>query len=379
MLPAAAWTQSDVQRIKADYSLARAQLEKHLVADQWIDDDPRSPELLAKTWSLAGEWVAAWLDAHPLSGAEGIRSALVELAPSDTPDCLELNPTTFLVAAPGPIGNVFIVTKSNDRYRLAWSTGQPQNVSGKAGRRLAAWLAENARTGGRGPYWAASGSAGPVRPVLGRLPNDARGNARFYIEGVYAQAAGGTVGAQISLWIWNGTEARFLISKSYAIMIGQPVRARVEGTLLKVQQKKSFRSFFSCGMCIERQTDWIVRLDPEGVTDLGETAVAPELDAIDQLFYRVINGRPAASLATPAAIQTAERIVREARAVVSEKDWKEFPSLGMAQWNIVKRRNEEVVCLATDYAGSNLFHLKPSGENPFFIAKIEKAKRTCEK
>ena len=36
-------------------------------------------------------------------------------------------------------------------------------------------------------------------------------------------------------------------------MIDQSVGTRVEGDLLKVQQKKFFRSFYSCGSCEERR------------------------------------------------------------------------------------------------------------------------------
>jgi hypothetical protein len=199
MLSTPAWPQSDVLKIKADYQAVSAELQKHIVNDQWIDDDPQSPELLARQWSLAAEWVAGWLDARPSATPDDVKAAIAELTPSETTECLALNDTAFLVTAPGRIGNVFIVAKSGDHYRLQWSTAQPQKFSGRQSQVLAALRARNARQRGRGPYWAASGSAGPVIPGLGKLHNDASGHARFFIDGIYAQAAGGTVGAQISL------------------------------------------------------------------------------------------------------------------------------------------------------------------------------------
>ena len=226
---------------------------------------------MSQHWSLAGEWVAAWLDAHPSAGAEALDAALSELTPTEDPgEHLSLTKDAFLVAAPGPIGNVFIVAKSKGHYRLAWSSAQIQEANGEQAEILAAWRAENAKENGRGPYWAASGPAGSVIRRFGELPVDGKGHARFYIDGTYAQMAGGTVGAQISLWTWDGSTARPLIARAYTLMIDQSVGTRLEGNLLKVQQKKLFRTLFSCGQCEERQTDWVVRITPEALKTLAK-------------------------------------------------------------------------------------------------------------
>jgi hypothetical protein len=122
-MPAApAWSQSSIEKIKTDYRTVRSKLDKHFVGysgDAWIDDDPESSRLLAQQWSLAGEWVAAWLNAHPHTGAKGVRDALKKLAPSSKPQYLVLDATTVLVVSPSPIGNVFIVSKSGNAYRVA--------------------------------------------------------------------------------------------------------------------------------------------------------------------------------------------------------------------------------------------------------------------
>ena len=166
------------------------------------------------------------------------------------------------------------------------------------------------------------------------------------MKGLYAQRAGGTAGAQISLWAWDGTTAHPLIARAYALMIDQAVWTRVEGDLLKVQQKKFFRSFYSCGMCEGRQTDWIVHLGPECVEDLGEKSMVPELDAVDELFYRVIHHKSAADVAAPAVIEAAERIVGDARAGESAKEWKEFPTLGMIMgWKVQDNPKGKILCL----------------------------------
>jgi hypothetical protein len=374
------WPQSSLDTIKTQYTAVSSQLEKHIDWDFWIDDDPQSPQLLARQWSLAAEWVAAWLNAQPSTGPDDLAKAIAELEPTVKPNFLKLSDDAFLVAAPTLMGNVFIVSKLNG-YRVAWSTAQPTDAVGKEADSLAAWFPQNARHGSRGPYWAASGRAGPVTPVeMGRLPSDEKEHARFYIEGVYAQSAGGTEGAQISVWAWDGVTARPLVVRSYAIMIDQRVGTRVEGDLLKVQQKEFFRTFSSCGACEERQTDWILRLTPHGIEDLGEKSTVPELDAVDELFYRVISHQPAQDIAAPGVIKAAEKMVEEAKAQHSAAEWKKYPTLGMmGTWKVDQSRSGSIVCLTLDAIDTitALYTLEQRGDR-FFISDLKRTQQECE-
>jgi hypothetical protein len=371
---AEAFPQSNLPRIKSEHEAVSSRLQKHLVSDWWLDDSPESPGLLRQQWTLEGEWVATWLNEH---SSEDVKAAVTELVPGGEPEYLKLNEDAFVVVAPNVIGNVFVIAKIDGQYRLAWSTAQVQTAYGKQAEILASWRSENARHGRRGPYFASSGSAGSVTGRIGKLPEDAKGHSRFYIQGTYAQSAGGTVGAQTSVWLWNGKSAEPLITKAYAVMIDQAIGTRVEGDLLKVQEKKFFRSFSSCGACEERQTDWTIRLTRDGVEDLGEKSVVPELDAIDELFYRVIHHESAADVAAPEVIKTAEKIVEEARAGHSEKDWMQFPTLGMmGKWDIQEREKNKILCMSLDDAGTNLFTLK-SLSGRLFIADLKETNQDC--
>jgi hypothetical protein len=366
--------ENDAWPIKADYQLVTQKLENH-ISDWWLDDDPQAPELLTRQWTLVGEWVAAWLDAHPEECLDGVGAALADLAEGSDAEYLRLNDDAVVAVAPGPIGNVFIVARSDGRFHLAWNTAQTQDATGEEANILAAWLPENARRGDRGPYWAASGSAGSVIPRLGVLPSDAHGRPRFYIDGAYAQSAGGTIGAQMSVWLWDGTTARPQIARTYALMVDQAVGARVEGDQLLVQEKKFFRTFFGCGMCEERQTDWTVRLAPDGVEDLGEESRVPELDVVDELLFRVIHDQPAIDVAAPSAIEFAKRMVEEARTAIPDADWEEFPSLGMIdEWAVWS--SGRILCLSLDLAGSILFTLTRAG-GKLFITEIQKTDESC--
>src|SRR5271155_5963064 len=75
---------TDADHIKGEYISITAQLQKHLVFDWWIDSDPKPPELLARQWSLAGQYVAAWLDTHPSQGTAGVKEALTQLEPGES-------------------------------------------------------------------------------------------------------------------------------------------------------------------------------------------------------------------------------------------------------------------------------------------------------
>jgi len=134
----AVWAQSDLDKIKVNYQAATSQLQKHLVFDWWIDQSPESPELLARQWTLSGEWVGVWLDAHPSEGCAGVKTALASFMQNAEPDCLKLGEDIFLVAGSDPIGHVFIVARSDRGYRLAWSTADVKQSHGDEAEILAA-------------------------------------------------------------------------------------------------------------------------------------------------------------------------------------------------------------------------------------------------
>ena len=367
--------------LTTEYQAVTQQLKPHITNDWWIDDQPGSSALLAKQWTLTGQWLAAWLNAHPNAGAEEAKIALRNLAGADTPDpdCLKLSDGVFLASAPNALGNVFIVARSLGQYRLAWSIAEKQQAQGKMAETVAAWQPQNAREGGRGPYWAASGDAGTVAPALGILPANSRSEPRFYVNGIYNQMAGGTVGAQITLWLWDGTAARPLLARQYTLMIDQEQGVRVEGDLLKVEEKKFFRTFFSCGDCEERQTEWRARITPTGIVDLGEKSLVPELDLVDKFFYRIIHHQTTGDIASPSAHKRAVEILQQARTAFGQEDWNKFPTLGMmGSWIVDKKAKEKTLCFEADAAGANLFILK-SANGKMMITQIRKAEGNCKK
>lgn len=375
-LPMQGWS-ADLQSLKAQYQSGEKELKRHIVDGQWIDDNPETPGMLAQQWHRAGDWVATWLNTHPSDVPQNeLKAALLELAPSETFDYLELSNTAFLVEINNPLGNVFIVAKTGGKYRLAWSIATQQETKDNTAGILAAWQAQNAVHGGRGAYWAASGKAGPLSAQLGSLPTDANGHARFYINGSYAQSAGTVIGMQTSLWVWNGITAHPQFAKNYAVTLEQKTWTRLEGDLLKVQQRQSFRTFFTTNAEEERQVDWIVQITPNEMTDKGDKVVVPELDAADELFYRLIKGEAAADIAAPKAIGAAKDILLKARGSESDKEWNESPLVGeLFGWKVISQKNYVVLCLLLNNDAYRL-RLKPQGGS-FYIEDIQVSKNGC--
>ncbi|MBS0214015.1 MAG: hypothetical protein JSR26_12710 [Proteobacteria bacterium] len=275
------------------------------------------------------------------------------------------------MATPGPFGNVFIVAGDGASHRVAWNIARQPAVPGPMGPIIAAWQAGNARE------QAATERSGPIAGPVGVLPADAQGRSRFYIDGIRAQAAGATVGAQTTVWVWDGKAAQPLLAHAYGMMLDQSVGTRFEQGLLKLREKRDYRAFFSCGACEGRQVDWSVRVDAKGVSEQGVRSVAPELDVLDELLWRRIHGRAANDIAAPAAVAQVDALVRKAKAEVSAADWKQFPSFGMANaLDVRKSASGARACVDTDAAGAFTADLQRRGEG-WFITRIAVAPKGC--
>jgi hypothetical protein len=320
-----------LEQIRTDYQAALIRLQPHLIDEQWLDDDARAPEYLNALWAISQRWITSWLNAHPAAGAQDVVAAVRALDVNARPNCLKLADDVFLIAGPSAIANVFIVDERKGAYEVAWSIANNQNTNGlREPDVIAAWRAENARYGGRGPYFASSGSGGSLAiPDLGILASDSNNRPRFYIDALYAQSAGMTVGKQTSIWRWNGTTAEPLMAHSYTIALDTGTGVRIVGQDLKVREKQDFRSFFPSGPSEGRRVDWVVRVTPKTVEDLGEKSAVPHLDLLDDLFDRIIRGGLTDDIASPGAIRAARRIVRAAQSDSTPEQWEKFPTLGM--------------------------------------------------
>mgnify|MGYP000942304460 CR=1 FL=1 len=124
----------DSSALAAEYHAVASRLTAHVVESAWLDAAPEAPGLLDRHWALAGQWMAAWLDTHPQADAGALTAAFGEM--QGTRDAVAaqaraLGQGSWLVALPGPFGNVFILARRDGHYRVAWNIAR-QRVPARA-------------------------------------------------------------------------------------------------------------------------------------------------------------------------------------------------------------------------------------------------------
>jgi hypothetical protein len=253
--------------------------------------------VVRRLWGLIGEWLAAELDAHPTASAEALVASLARLdqrpagppAENEPPleaDAMALLPGDFLVILRyAETGTFLVVGRSpNGKARVKWAIDRYARSPG-VNRELGCWPVQR----DCGPLF-----SGPAKP----LPPTSKGEPRFYINAIYA-GNGLTVGAQTSIWAWNGRNARPLVVRNYAVWLDDDRPTRCDGEHLVVPVKPWPRSFWAGGDMRDPQGTWTARLTPDGAEDLGERWNDPELQWADQFFDALRKRRDTRRLAAP--------------------------------------------------------------------------------
>jgi hypothetical protein len=259
---------------------------------------------------------------------------------------LRLDPDAWLVSLSRweDSTDVFVAAWRAGAYRIVWRLGDNQPTG--ALEPLRAWSLAGAQDDCRAragdAHWA---DCGPIAPELGRLPDAADGARRFWLNGVYDQEAGETESGQLSFWTWDGHGATPLLVRVYGFRIERDEGPTVAGDVISLPVKDEFATMYVCGACDGRQRVWRFRLTADGVADVGERSLVPELDLIDAAYVRAIRGHPLARLATPAAARVIKRQARQA----------DHGKLGSISWEMTRDRRR--LCLSTDLGGAALFTL----------------------
>ncbi|MDB5693469.1 MAG: hypothetical protein JWO81_2532 [Alphaproteobacteria bacterium] len=303
----------------------------------FLDDDPRAPALLDRHWAAIRRWTEAWLDANG-PAAQGRLPKAAKAADKDLDlSTLEITPGVLAVSASeNEIGTIFILRRTAEGFRTAWTSSAPGHAALVGYPMLAGWSPTAARMRCRESRRA----CGPLYGKLGSLPPQKDGRTRFYIQAGYAQPAGATIGGQLSIWRWDGREAAPLFADSYGYMVEQPYSVRFDRGFLHVGVKGEFRTFFACGQCNGRQMDWRIAVGPESLRDLGRRDRVPELALADALLDRMFRHRR-----LPPGLARADlRLLRRQVAQAGKER-----SFGMLMgWTLRRRGRVEELCLAGD-------------------------------
>ncbi|MEA2236256.1 MAG: hypothetical protein QOC81_980 [Thermoanaerobaculia bacterium] len=314
--PARSITDAERETIRANYYRARSAL---VALDDATNGTPVLGAALDRVLSAVANWTASFLDEHPNASAAQVAKAVERLDPERpcaktddrcaddyhlTSTAVRLNglpATTFAVAANYPRGGTFFIVAHADdgHFQVAWNIKDLARRHYQSRDEIGYWA------------WTERGwGDGPLRGTIGALPRAASGHARFYVDAVAAAAAGGTYMSQFSVWEWSGSEARPLFIESYQVSF-DTAPVTIKDGIISIPTKGTYKSWMTCGSCPEPHVLRRLRVSADGVHDLGRIDAEPEVRCVDELWDRLIHGRPAEGLATPAVNAALAPIVQE--------------------------------------------------------------------
>lgn len=362
-----------------DYRDATQVFRAHTRGDFFQDDSHAAVDALDRMWAASALAVIRVLSMKPEATANEIDAALCEL-PSSVGDCGEkegaqsavvaLGPHLFLASQfSGEAGTVFIVGLRSGKPTLLWSINSADRQKIDSRNLLSAWRADRAGEGCRTEHLGyAPGTCGPLYAGIGILSSDAAGRTRFYVDAGYAQIMGATVGKQTSVWLWDGDSAHLLWIDQHDFMIDQKIGTAYSDGVLTIGEKDEFRSFNGCGSCEARQMVRRLKITSTGIEDLGKTSTTPELDLIDELFWRLANNRPTTDIAAPEVSHLLRPQVLAAKED-SKKIAPDWFSVGMLDDISIKHDGDvERVCFTADEIGRLYFTVENQlGKQPKLI------------
>lgn len=250
----------------------------------------------AISWASVGDKAAAFLDAHPDAEPAQLSAALK--AKDLDIDALKLAPSVWLVAGSYPKNGTFfiVVPDAQGRHRVQWDLKTLAQTHFARHDEIGKWV------------WTESSWGAPLLPAIGIATASRDGHPQFWVDATYDADAGGTFAMQISVWEWNGREAVPLFIKSYQVSIDTGPGDKTP-ELLTLHTKGTFKTFFSCGACVEPEMVWRIEITPGGVHDRGTKDVVSELRQFDDLADRIVHKRPTAKLASPAAVSAIRKLL----------------------------------------------------------------------
>ena len=349
-------TSPELDHLRAQYFEVKKSLAVHSPYGQFLDDDPAAVQVLDRVWTLIAEWTACFVEGHPTIRSQGLVAALKGMDPDLVASAVNLSDGAFAVAASeSEIGTVFVVKRTGSRTRVLWTIRDAvRRVAGAGDQaQLACWAAANAARGAK----VEPSRCGPLFGAVVGLPADRHGNLRFYVGATFA-GNGLSVGGQLSIWDWNGQEARVLFIKPYAYNIDTPGGIRFSDGVLLVHTKEYMRNFSTYGPSPDPRGRWTIRITPDGIEDQGTRLDEPIFRVIDELLQRVADGGKVSDLASASVGAQFEPLVQT-------RDGRRNLYLGpVFRWKRRAIKGGELFTLETD-AGNLNFTIVHRGRQPY--------------
>jgi hypothetical protein len=350
-----------------------------------VDSSGKVATALGQMWPAVGDLIADQRQQHPTISAVAL-DRLVCLAMAEPSPKYAIQETAEEQCEPASSGNLRVAQMGEHLLLVSPSVGGVGNIlllREDAGKSTVVWSIANAGSQRLDPdglvgAWGAASDCrektadkdwvrcGPLYADVGKLPSDDKGGVRFYVDGAYTQAAGGTIGKQTSIWRWDGERAELLWIGSYEFMIDQAMGTSFDEDkgVLVIGQKGDFRTMFDCGECIERSMERRVLVTKTGVEDLGVRSLAPEMDVLDGFLWRLASAQAARLLRSQVVEATRE----------SRKIDKTFYSVGMVSAVTRVTKSGADLCVDSDDLGTLRVQMRRTADGGYFIAHVAQPK-----
>jgi hypothetical protein len=375
-------------------SLAQTPAQRYLKAEQlwlshrpdgmtWDDDSPEAKVAIEAMWDAAIDAANDYLVAHPTATPHQIQSALTAIKPVADPridlspnvTAFKLSPELFAISFSDYTASIVFVLHPQPGKPQVWridhATTQTKDPRGY----LRAWQTARAADAchdkePKGTY----GTCGPLNANIGDLPNETSGAPRFYVDASYSKDMGALFLKQTSIWRWDGDHAELLWIEAYNLSAdGEESDIYFRNGELSILEKRFPRTFGSCNGCFEPTTLHRLRITPDAIEDLGELSRAPELDLIDELFWRIAHNQSTSSIATPQVVAVLRQPILEAKTSWQKIDPKSFYVGMLTDWSVIPTPEGSRVCFTADDFGRFTFTLHKNPQGRSLITTVTQA------
>jgi hypothetical protein len=354
----------DLAALKAQLVEAQAAVRSHTVAyEPRLDGTQAAQDALEREWSLIEAIVAAEFDANmdvtkqPI--ADGVSVEAIPLAGE-----------TWLVESEDEgLGTVFVARQAAGGFMSIWNIRQLSTQQIAAFPLLSAWSAAGATE----PCTDTDVPCGPIGGAIGSLGNDDSGRVHFYLNGYYSGQQGEDLGYQLSVWVWDGTAAVPELAREYGQTMEVPVDISFKAPFLRLYEKNYFQTFYVNAPEAGRQMIWTILMTGNGVSDQGQKSLVPELDAVDELFMRLLKHQPTESVASPKVAAFVGDALRTADLYVDSADPDNlYGALGeLWQSNVTHTAKGAVLCFSVDNLDNLAFTLERK-DGGYFITRVRR-------
>lgn len=156
---------------------------------------------------------------------------------------------------------------------------------------------------------------------------------------------GALVLRQTSVWRWDVDHAELLWIKTYNFSLDVDEGIHYLEGMLSIIEKRFPRTFTSCNGCFEPTTEQRLRITPTSVEDLGERTRIPELDLIDELFWRIAHNLSTNSITTPEVRAKLQRPILDITKDSKSDDPSSFYIGMLDDWAVTRGNDGSQVCI----------------------------------